>query len=379
MPAPRTLQARSRHSLSLGAVVAICATGLLAACGEPPPSVIRTSSSPKAPAWMNRQPSEPGALYFVGTKPSAESLDEGKTAAMDKARDEAAKYIGVNISSTFTSTASTDAASDSVQATDTVKSRTAALIKNAELVDVYWEKNSRIAGATTIDRWDVSVLMKLNKADLDAERKRQEDEAKATATAMLFRYREGQQLENQHQPLQALVRYRDAAAQLKNVGRSVDTGDPVMKTAGQVLQAASDGASRMQQRARTAILVGPDALAGPISQGLSKKGFSASARPGMSQDGALQAARGEGLPYVIVVKFSSSPGGQVYGQVAATVTMDVRALDAATGAVVTATQKTAKAFAKQPEAAERAAASEAGLGAGSDLAAALVAKETAGQ
>lgn len=368
-------------SLRLSAsAVALSALALtLAACGEPPPSVIRTSSSPKAPAWLSRPPTEPGALYFMGAKPSAESLDEGKTAAMDKARDEAAKYIGVNISSEFTSTASTDAGRDQTSATDTVNSRTAALIKNAELVDVYWEKNSRIAGATTIDRWDVSVLMKLNKADLDAERKRQEDEAKATATAMLYRYREGQQLENQQKPLQALVRYRDAAAQLKGIGRSVVTGDPVITTAGSVLQAASDGASRMQQKARQAIVVVPDALAGALSQGLSKKGFSANARPGLNEAGAVQAARTEGLPYVIIVKFSTSPGGQAFGQVAATVTMDVRALDAASGAVVASTQKTAKAFAKQPEAAERAAASEAGVGAGSDIAATLVARETSVQ
>ena len=352
---------------------------LLCACGEPPPSVIRTSSSPKQPAWMMRQPSEPGYLFFMGTKPGAESLDEGKTAAMDKARDEAAKYIGVSISSEFTSTASTDAGRDSVEATDTVKSRTAALIKSAELADVYWEKNSRIAGATTIDRWDVSVLMKLPKAELDAERKRQEEEAKATASSMLARFREGQALEKQNQPLPALVRYRDAVTPLKGIGRSVDTGDGQLKTAGQLLQAATDSAAKVQQKARRVILIGSDLVTGPLTQGLSKKGFSAAARAGLNDQAALQVARGDGLPYVIVVKSVTTPGGQAFGQVAAQVALDVRALDAQSGATVASTQKTAKAFGRQPDAAERAAALEAGVGAGSDLAAALVAKETSGQ
>ena len=373
--------ARAGQVFSRAAATALlgCAlAGLYAGCGDQP-SVIKTTSSPKQPAWLTRPPSEAGYLYFMGAKPGAESLDDGKTAAMDKARDEAAKYIGVNISSEFSSVASTDLGRDSFQATDTVKSRTAALIKNAELADVYWEKNSRVAGATTIDRFDVSVLMKLPKADLDAERKRQEDEAAATAAAMLARYREGEALEKQNQPLQALQRYRDAANQLKAIGRSVATTDVGLKSAGQLLQAALDGASRVQQKARRAILVGPELSVGPLTQGLSKKGFSATSRPGLSDDAAVQAARAEGLPYVIVVKSSTNPGGQAFGQVAAQVSLDVRALDAQTGAVVASTQKTAKAFGRQPDAAERAAASEAGASAGSELAAALVAKETAGQ
>ena len=358
---------------------AVLGCALLAACGEPPPSVIKTTSTPKQPAWLTRPPSESGYLFFMGAMPGAESLDVGKTAAMDRARDEAAKYIGVNISSEFSSKTSTDQGRDSVEATDTVKSRTAALIKNAELADVYWEKNTRIAGATTIDRWDVSVLMKLPKADLDAERKRQEAEASATTLAMLARFREGESLEKQHQALQALQRYRDAAAQLKAIDRSVATTDVGLKTAGQLLQAALDGAARVQQKARSALLVGPELAVGPLTQGLSKKGFSATSRQGLSDDAAVRAARAEGLPYVIVVKSNTNPGGQAFGQVAALVSMDVRALDAQTGAVVASTQKTAKAFGRQADAAERAAALDAGVGAGSELAAALVAKETAGQ
>ena len=370
----------ARHANPADAAALIgCALALLTGCGEGTPSVIKTTSSPKQPAWMTRPPSEAGYLYFMGAKPGADSLDEGKTAAMDKARDEAAKYIGVNISSEFSSTTATDAGKDSFEATDTVKSRTAALIKNAELADVYWEKNSRAAGATTIDRWDVSVLMKLPKADLDAERKRQEDEAAATAAAMLARYREGESLEKQNQPLQALQRFRDVASQLKPLGRSVATTDVGLKTTGQLLQAALDGASRVQAKARRAILVGPELSVGPLTQGLSKKGFSVTSRPGLSEDAAVRAARAEGLPYVILVKSSTNPGGQAFGQVAAQVSLDVRALDAQIGAVVASTQKTAKAFGRQADAAERAAASEAGASAGSELAAALVAKETAGQ
>jgi hypothetical protein len=64
--------------------------------------------------------------------------------------------------------------------------------------------------------------------------------------------------------------------------------------------------------------------------------------------------------------------------VAATAALDVRALDAQTGAVVASAQKQEKGFGRTPQAAQDDAASKAGLGAGSDLAAALVAKETSG-
>ena len=65
-------------------------------------------------------------------------------------------------------------------------------------------------------------------------------------------------------------------------------------------------------------------------------------------------------------------------KLAAVAALDVRALDAQTGAVVASTQKQEKGFGKTPQAAQDDAASKAGLGAGNDLAAALVAKENAG-
>jgi hypothetical protein len=54
-------------------------------------------------------------------------------------------------------------------------------------------------------------------------------------------------------------------------------------------------------------------------------------------------------------------------------------LDAKSGAVVASSSKQAKEVARTPEAAAKAAAREAGLGAGKDLAAQLLDKETAAQ
>ena len=92
----------------------------------------------------------------------------------------------------------------------------------------------------------------------------------------------------------------------------------------------------------------------------------------------LALAKAQGMPWVIVVRATTTPGGPVFSQVAATAALDVRALDAQSGAVVAAAQRQAKGVGRTPEAAQQAAASEAGLGAGNDLAAALVAKENSG-
>jgi hypothetical protein len=356
-----------------------CATGLLAACGEPPPSVIKTSSTPKVPAWMTRLPTEGGVLFFSGTQPSAASLDEGKASATDRARDEAAKYIGVSISSKLNSTISTDVGSESVKAQSEVQSRTAALIKSAQVADVYWEKNARAAGATTLESWDVSVLLKLPQSEVEAERKRQEEEAKATARAMLSRYREGRSLEGKSQALSALQRYRDAERQLQSVGRSVETGDLELKDVGALLQAASDSAKRVQAKARTGVLVGPDLGTGALTQGLSKKGFSASNRGEIDDNSALQAAKSAGIPYVIAVRTHSTPGQGAFNQVAVHVELDVRAVEVQSGAVVAQVRVSKNGFARVPEEAERKAAAEAGTSAGSELATQLLARESSAQ
>src|SRR3954465_7407891 len=179
-------------------------------------------------------------------------------------------------------------------------------------------------------------------------------------------------------PLAALVRFRDVLTQLKGIGQKVETGDPEIATAGKLKQVAQDAASLEQAKVRRAILIAPDWVAGALTSALSNKGFTAKTQSGMSEDQALSAAKAQGTPWVIVVHATTTPGGKVFAQVAASAALDVRALDARSGSVVAATQKQAKGVGRTPEAAQQAAASEAGLGAGNDVAAALVAKENSG-
>ena len=357
-------------------VLSAFALGGLVACGGGGAGVVRTASAPRQPAWLARVPQEPGVLYFSGAKEGSDSLEDAKAAATDDARAQAAQYIGVDISAEHRDVMSTDLASDQVR--DTVQSRSSALVRSAEVADVYYEKISRQAGDTSIDLYDVWVLIRLPRSELEKERVRQADEQKDAAKSAVARLREAQAQERTGNWLAALVRYRDVLATVKPLGFSTVTGDAQLPDAGVVRQAAQDAAARAQAKVRRAILVAPDWVAGALAEALSAKGFAAVLRPGLSDQAAQAAARAEQIPWVIVAEAQTIPGGHVFAQVAASAALDVRALDAQTGAVVASSQKLAKSTGRTPQAAAESAATAAGVSAGNEVAAALVAKENAG-
>jgi hypothetical protein len=348
---------------------------LAAACGGEKPAV-KTSSSPKPPGWLAKVPTSGEALYFSGAKEGAASLEEGKASAIESARSQAAQYIGVEISAEHHDVMSTEEAEN--KAKDTVRSRANAMLRSAELADVYYERISREVGAGTVDRYDVWVLLKLPRAEVDKERQRQAQQAQQTAAAGAARYREARDQERQGDLIAALVRYRDAVAKAREVAGNTPTGDRELPTAGALLQKAQDAANAAQSKARRAIVVAPDWVAGAVTQALSRQGFTAQTQGEASENAALAQAKAQGMPWVIVVKGTTVPGGSVFSQVAATASLDVRALESQGGGVVASAVKQSKAVGRTPEAAQQAAANEAGQAAGADLAAALVAKENAG-
>ena len=325
---------------------------------------------------MTKAPSSGDALWFTGAKDGAPSLEDGKASALEAARSQAAQYIGVEISAEHRDVMSTEEAEN--MARDTVKSRATAMVRSAELADFYWDRISREVGATTVDRYDVWVLIKLPRAEVEKERQRQAQEQQQAAAAGVARYRQGRDQEKQGNLLAALIRYRDALAKARSVSGSTATGDAQIATASALLEKAQDAANAAQGKVRRAIVVGPDWVAGAVTEALSKQGFTAQTQAAASEGAALAQARAQGTPWVIVVRATTTPGGRVFSQVAATAALDVRALDAQSGAVVASAQKQAKGVGRTPEAAEQAAANEAGVGAGTDLASALVAKENAG-
>jgi hypothetical protein len=215
-----------------GRLLAVAAL-VLAACGGEK-AAVRTSSSPKPPAWLAKAPASAETLYFSGAKEGAPSLEEGKASAIESARSQAAQYIGVEISAEHRDVMSTEEAEN--MAKDTVRTRANAMLRSAEVADVYYEKISREVGAGTIDRYDVWVLLKLPRAEVERERQRQAQEAQQGAAAGVARYREGRDLERQGDLIGALVRYRDALGKAREVAGATPTGDREIGTASSIAQ-----------------------------------------------------------------------------------------------------------------------------------------------
>ena len=353
--------------------LAVAVALVAAACGSDKPAV-KTASAPKPPAWMTKVTSNSDTLYFVGAKEGAGSLEEGRASAADAARAQAAQYVGVKIAATHVDVESTQVADN--MATDKVQSQAAALVRSAEIADSSYEKISREVGAGLIERYDVWVLVKLPRAEVEKERARQAEEKRQAASAGLQRFREGQAEERRGDLLQALIRYRDVIAAIHELGADVATGDGEIANAAALRQRSQDAAQALQGKVRRAIVVGPEWVAGALTKALSAKGFAARVNGIEDEQGALKAARADGTPWVIVVRATATPGGNVFSQVAASASLDVRAMDAKSGAVVASSQRQARGVGRSADAARQAAANEAGQGAGAELAAALVARES---
>jgi len=349
---------------------------LIGGCAAEAPSVVKTASAPRPPPWILKVPQRGDTLYFAGAREGASSLEEGTDAAMQVARAHAAEFIGVQVSSEHRDVMSTDVASDEVR--DTVQGRATALIRHARMSDVYYEKYSRKAGATAIDRFDVWVLIELSRAELEAERARQQQEAKTTAEVALARLRDAEAAERSGNVIAALARYREVVAQTAPLARDVEIAGAQIHTSGQLQVVARDALAKAQAKARRAVLVAPDWASAGVVQGLSARTFVTVPRPAGSERDALDAARTQGIPWVIVVTGSTAPGGRVFNQTSATASLDVRALEAPSGAVAASVVRSERGFGRTAEAAQQAAANEAGTKAAADLADALVAKEKAG-
>ena len=367
------MRSASARAAALGAASLL----LCAGCGSAAPAVLKTSSSPRMPDWALKAPPRGGGdIYFVGSIANQDSLDDGKQAALNKARAQAAEYLGVQITAIQDILESSDVGENRNR--DSVKARTAAIIKGATVEDVYYEKLSRQAGATSIDKYDVWVLAKLSRADLESEKQRQQSEAKINLQNAAAWLREGKSLEQQGDTVAALARYRKAQDAMTGIVNATETGEADYPNAGRLSQALSDAAGGAKAKARRAVIVGPASAASALSEALSKAGFT-TRLGGSDENHGLEIARNDGTPYVIVAIGRTTPGGHVFNQVAATVALDVRALEAKSGAVVASLQKNAKEVRRTPEAAADAAAHTAGLEAGKDLAGQLVKKETAAE
>lgn len=178
-----------------------------------PTQIIRETSSSGKPQWIETPPRKNDALYFVGINTSAETLEEGRNAAIKDAMSKISDFMGCKIESL-----SEDYVSEVEQKLmQKIKSTSSSTVKFAQVVDSYYEKMARIERNCKIEKYDVYVLVKFSKAEVQEEINRQQRLKDEKISNAFDYYLNGLEKEQQHKYYDARMYFKQALALVKNV------------------------------------------------------------------------------------------------------------------------------------------------------------------
>ena len=150
------------------------------------PDIKWTESKPK-PEWISQIKKDATYFYYHGSVNRAESLEIGEKAARQNAYGQVAEYLNTTLESVYHGE-TTDYDQD---LKDTIKARSEALVQKAEVIDSYHKKMTRIDKNSTIERYDVHVLVRYPKSEAANERKRQDEEVHYNVMAAFDLYKKG--------------------------------------------------------------------------------------------------------------------------------------------------------------------------------------------
>jgi len=149
----------------------------------PKAQIIWQESKPE-PAWVNQVKKDATYFYYHGSAVRAESLELGEKTARQNAYSQVAEYLGITLESIYEGQ-TTDYNQD---IKDIVKTKSSAVVQNAEVVDRYHKKMTRVDKGFRLERYDVHVLVRYPKSEAKKERQRQKDEISQNLEAALALY-----------------------------------------------------------------------------------------------------------------------------------------------------------------------------------------------
>jgi hypothetical protein len=352
------------------------------------PEVLRKSSAPVQPTWVNTTPTDNQYLYFVGAASGAESLDSGKSAAVSAATNQVAQYIGVNVKSIGKFVNSTNSADQLAQEeTDT---RASGRIQGAEAVETYSESMSRQVGATQIDRFDVWVLVRFPRAAADEERGRQAKEHQDRSDHAFELLGKARAAKLSGSLLDAMRALSDAKVELAALPGTVDIKNAEFRTSAELGQAVDHLSTDVQGALRkTAISADETSLGQPASKSvaanhvstiLSAKGFpvlpALAPVAGESPSALSGRAHAAGAAIAIQLQSTVTRSGTLYGTQAVCVAhVQAQALDVSSGEIVASAEKDGKGVKANEQLAAQLALAEAGDGVAQILLKALLDRE----
>ncbi len=179
--------------------------------------VIKNTSRPEKPSWVERLPIASSSLYFVGIKTKASTLEEGQKEAMQDALSKVANYLG----STVNYSMDIERKNREKIATGFIKVQSGTKVIEASVVDTYYIKTSYI-GKRTIEEYDVYVLLKLPKDVIPKILAANKEEKKKKANAAYELFVRGKHLEDKGSYERALNLYEQALKVLPNTNEVVN-------------------------------------------------------------------------------------------------------------------------------------------------------------
>lgn len=197
----------------------------LLACSMPA-KIVRESSMPSRPLWIEKPPQGNGMLYFVGIRTAADTLEDGQSSAIKDAMSRISGFLGSRIESVFE-----DEISDVEQRLkQQISSKSKSDIHGANIVDTYHEKVTRIDRNFKIEKYDVFVLVSFSKEEAEKEMSRQQKEKEDKIHAAFSSYRSGINYEAEKKYISAVESYNSALSLINEVEDVIAVKDDNIRT-----------------------------------------------------------------------------------------------------------------------------------------------------
>jgi len=200
------------------------------ACATPA-QVMRETSRPTRPEWIDRPPHGNEILHFVGIKTSAETFEEGRDAAIRNAMSKVSDYLGSKVESIFEE----HVTEIEQKLRQQITTRSSAAVHGAKVVDSYYEKLLRIDKNFRMEKYDVYVLISFSKAEAAKEVERQQKEKREQAQIAYDFYLKGVDCEKNDRYYDARNFYSEALGILTGIEDVIEVGGKDVKNSRDLL------------------------------------------------------------------------------------------------------------------------------------------------
>lgn len=351
------------HAILSPCLIAVVAAAVIFAC-TPSSRIVREASSPVQPEWINQLPHGGETLYFVGIKTAAETLEEGRDAALKDAMSKISNYLGSKVESVFEG----HITEIEQRLRQQIQSKSAATVHGAKVVDSYYEKMTRVEKNFRMEKYDTYVLVSFSREAALTESNRQEKEKQRKVSTAYGYYIKGLNSEKSNRHYEARRFYKEALTIIEGIEDIIEINDDKIKNSEELrfglkshLQDVTSHLKRVSIFIKVnSSTIGAQTFHSSFASELAEQGFTVS----------------DELPAIeITGEVSVTEGGYVINNHVLYAEGSVSAQRTSDRQVIAVYPFKVKGFHRTKEQAARAAIAEAGMEAGEGIAKMILAKE----